>query len=130
MRLAVLSRLLEQGVSFIPKLMIASAIIGLGWLVSGAAAAAMLKALREEDVPRAGLLARFTRLLLMVFFFAMALNEIGIARDIVVVGFSAIIITLCLAVLILLWMSGPQGAARILGFRESTEDGDDGTDSR
>jgi hypothetical protein len=115
MQLDVLARLLEQAVSFVPRLIIAAAIFGLGWAISGAAAASMRRALRQEDIPRANLVARFTRLILMIFFFAMSLTEIGIARDIVVIGFSAIIITLCLATLILLWLSGPEGAARILG---------------
>jgi hypothetical protein len=63
------------------------------------------------------LIARFTRLVLMIFFFAMALTEIGIARDIVVIGFAAIMVTLGLGTLILLWLGGADGAARVLGSR-------------
>lgn len=115
MQLEVLARLLEQAVSFVPKLVIAAAIFGLGWAISGAAAASMLRALHQEDVPRATLVARFARLVLMIFFFAMALTEIGIARDIVVIGFATIMVTLGLGTLILLWLGGPEGVARLLG---------------
>jgi hypothetical protein len=130
MQLAVLARLLEQGVSFVPKLAIAAAIFGFGSFLSGAAAASILKVLRQEDVPRATLVARFARMILIIFFFAMALAEIGIARDIVIIGFAATIITLFLAVLIVLWQSGPDGASRILGPRESAKRDADATDGQ
>jgi len=60
-------------------------------------------------------------MILMIFFFAMALAEIGIARDVVIIGFALTVITLFLAVLIVLWQSGPDGASRILGPRESAK---------
>lgn len=129
MQLDVLARLLEEAVSFVPKLVIAAAIFGLGWVISGGAARALLRALRQEDIPLATLIARFARLILMIFFFAMSLTEIGIARDIVIIGFASIIITLCLAVLILLWLSGPEGAARILGSPRRTKQGAERSDS-
>jgi hypothetical protein len=129
MQLEVLARLLEQAVSFVPKLVIAAAIFGLGWVISGAAAASMLRALHQEDIPRATLIARFTRLVLMIFFFAMALTEIGIARDIVVIGFAAIMVTLCLATLILLWLGGAEGATRLLGSPRSGRRGADRDDA-
>jgi len=113
----------------VPKLVIAAAIFGLGWVISGGAARGLLRALRQEDIPLATLIARFARLILMIFFFAMSLTEIGIARDIVIIGFAAIIITLCLAVLILLWLSGPEGAARILGPARATKRGAERSDS-
>jgi hypothetical protein len=130
MQLAVLARLLEQGVSFVPKLAIAAAIVGLGSFLSGAASASMLRALQQEEIPRATLVARFARLILMIFFCAMALAEVGIAREIVIIGFAATVITLFLAVLILLWQGGPAGASRILGSRESAGQDGDGTDGR
>jgi amino acid transporter len=60
---------------------------------------------------------------------AMSLTEIGIAHDIVIIGFASIIITLCLAVLILLWLSGSEGAARILGSARRTRQGAEKSDS-
>jgi Mechanosensitive ion channel, conserved TM helix len=94
MKLGVLSGLIERGVYFIPKLIIAVVILGLGWVVAGWLAEAALRALRSEEVPGASRIAKFARLVLQLFFSAMALTELDIARQIVVIGFSVSIITL------------------------------------
>jgi hypothetical protein len=94
LQLTVISEVLRQGVLFIPKLLVAAAIFGLGWLLAGWIAGTIQHALTKEDVPRATLIARFTKVVIMLFFSAMALTELDIAREIVVIGFSVTIITL------------------------------------
>jgi hypothetical protein len=114
MQLTILSDLLERGVWFIPKLVIALIIFSLGMTIAAIASSAMLRALRREEVPRATLFSRFAKLILVIFFSAMALTEIGIAREIVIIGFTATIATTCLITVILLGFAGRAIAKRIL----------------
>ncbi|MFN8178398.1 MAG: hypothetical protein U0167_10725 [bacterium] len=114
MQLTILSDLLEQGVWFIPKLVIALVIFALGLTIAGVASSAMLRALRREEVPRASLVSRFAKLVLVIFFSAMALTELGIAREIVIIGFTATIVTTCLITILLLALAGRGVAAKIL----------------
>jgi hypothetical protein len=92
--LTILSDLLGKGILFLPKLIISFVVFGLGWLISSSATKAILKALRKEEIPRSTLIARFSKTVLLLFFSAMALAELDIAREIVIIGFATIFITL------------------------------------
>jgi hypothetical protein len=105
MRLAFLSDLLQRGVWFIPKIIIAVLIIGLGWMIGAWVRVSVEIALRREGIPRAGLMGRFARAMVIVVFSAMALTEIGIARQIVVIGFTAVIVTICLLAILGVWLA-------------------------
>lgn len=94
MQLTVLSNLIERGVGVIPKLVIAITIAGLGWVLARWVSLTLKKALTKEEIPRATLIARFAKSVLLLFFSAMALVELDIAREIVTIGFTVIIITL------------------------------------
>jgi len=94
MNLTVISDLLEGGVFFLPRLLVALIILGIGWVIAGWVAGAIQKALIKEDVPRATLVARFLKMVLLLFFSAMALTELNVAREIVIIGFTTTIITL------------------------------------
>ncbi len=93
-RLTILSDLLQRGVLFLPKIIVALVVFGFGWLISSWASRALQKALRREEIPRPTLIARFSKTVLMVFFSAMAITELDIAREIVLIGFATIFITL------------------------------------
>jgi hypothetical protein len=93
-KLNILSDLLSKGILFLPKIIIALVIFGLGWLLASWVQLSLLKALRREDVPRASLIVLFVKGILMVFITAIALVELDIAREIVIVGFATIFITL------------------------------------
>jgi hypothetical protein len=92
-RLTILSDLLGKGILFLPKLIISFVVFGLGWLISSWASKVMLKAMRKEEIPRSTLIARFSKTVLLLFFSAMALAELDIAREIVIIGFATIFIT-------------------------------------
>jgi len=94
MDLTVLSNLIERSVSVVPKLIVALIIAGVGWIISRWVGLTVRKTLAKEDVPRATLIARFSSAVLILFFSAMALVELDIAREIVIIGFTVIIITL------------------------------------
>jgi Mechanosensitive ion channel, conserved TM helix len=104
MNLTVLSDLLEGGVFFLPRLLLSLSILGIGWLIAGWVSGAIQKALIKEDIPRATLIARFSKLILVLFFSAMALTELSVAREIVIIGFTTMIVTL--GVLVIVFAAG------------------------
>ena len=114
MQLTVLSNLIEKGVLFIPKLLISLVIVGLGWIISSWVSVTIQKALAKEEVPRATLIARFSKSVLLLFFAAMALTELDIAREIVIIGFSTIIVTLGVLTIVLTARGGKSLVNRIL----------------
>jgi hypothetical protein len=118
LQLTVLSDILIQGVLFLPKLIISAVILGLGWLLAGWIAGSIQRALAKESVPRATLIARFTKVGTMLFFSAMALTELDIAREIVVIGFSVTIITLGALVIVLAVVGGKRMVSAILDTLE------------
>jgi hypothetical protein len=114
LQLTVISDVLKQGVLFIPKLLVAIVIFGLGWLLAGWIAGSIQRALSKEEVPRSTLIARFTKVVIMLFFSAMALTELDIAREIVVIGFSVTIITLGALTIVMTAMGGKRFVSKIL----------------
>jgi hypothetical protein len=93
-KLTILSDLLSKGILFLPKIIIAVLIFGLGWLLSLWAQTSILKSLYREEIPRASLISRFIRSVLLLFFSAIALVELDVAREIVIIGFGTIFITI------------------------------------
>jgi hypothetical protein len=106
MKLSVLSNMIERGVSIIPRLIIALFIFGVGWVLARGVTLSVRRALYREGVPRASLIARFANAVILLFFFAMALVELDIARVVVIIGFSVIIVTLALLTIILVTIGG------------------------
>jgi hypothetical protein len=114
LQLTVLSNVLERGVLFIPKLLISLVIVASGWLLASWIATSVQRALTKEEVPRATLIARFAKAVIMLFFSAMALTELDIAREIVVIGFSVTIVTLGVLTIVLTVTGGKRFVAKIL----------------
>jgi hypothetical protein len=121
MRLTVLSDVLQSGVLFIPKLLIALVIFGVGFAVSSRVAVGVYRGLSSEDVPKAMLIARLVKAVLILFFSAMALTEIGIAREIVIIGFSTTIGTICVIAIILVAVGGRGLIKRIIDKKEDRD---------
>lgn len=94
MKLTVLSNLIERGVLFVPRLIVALVIFGIGWIIARRVANSVYIALIKEDVPNYSLISRFTKFIIILFFSAMALVEIDIAIEIVIIGFTTVIISL------------------------------------
>jgi hypothetical protein len=93
-KLNMLSDLLSKGILFLPKVIIALVIFGLGWLLASWVQVSILKMLHREEVPRASLISRFVKSILVVFFSAISLVELDVAREIIIIGFATIFITL------------------------------------
>lgn len=94
MKLTILSNLIEHGVLFVPRLIVALVIFGIGWIIAGRVANSVYIALIKEDVPNYSLISRFAKFVIVLFFSAMALVEIDIAIEIVIIGFTTVIISL------------------------------------
>ena len=104
MRLTVLSNLIQQGVIFIPKLIVALFIFGIGWIVAGRVSNSVYISLLKEDVIQYSLISRFVKFIAILFFAAMALVEIDIAPQVVIIGFTTIMITLgIIAIAMVIW---------------------------
>lgn len=101
MNLPVLSRLIESSVLFIPKLVLALAILGIGWMIASRTSSAVVHALLKENFPNSSLIGRVVKFILIIFFFAVALTEVNIASEIVLIAFTTCFVTLGVITIIL-----------------------------
>lgn len=118
LRLPVLSDVLRVAVLFIPKLFVGLAVFIVGWVATNWMTGAVLRALTKESVPRATLIARFVKFVALFFCGAMALSQLDIAREIVVIGFSVVMITLGI-ITIFLTTNGARKS--LFGFGDTPE---------
>lgn len=93
-KMNILSDLLSKGILFLPKVIIAVGIFGAGWLLSSWVQISVLKSLHREEIPRASLISKFVKSILLIFFSAISLVELNVAREIIIIGFATIFITL------------------------------------
>ena len=103
MNLLVISKVIEQGVLFIPRLIVASVIFLIGWIISARVSKSVMHALLKESLPRATLISRFVKFVFILFFSALALTELDIAREVVMIGFATILICLCSIAVIIIY---------------------------
>jgi hypothetical protein len=106
MQLLVLSNLIEKSVGIVPRLLGALFIFGVGWFIARWVALAVRRSLGKEGIPRATLIARFSNAVILIFFSAMALVELDIARQVVLIGFSVIMITLSVLTIVVVSIGG------------------------
>ncbi len=106
MKLTVLSALLERGIYFIPKAILALVIFGAGWLVASAGARALGSTLQKENVPKSSLIARLAKAVMVIVFASMALAELDVARQIVIIGFATIIVSVAIVCVVLVIFGG------------------------
>ena len=106
MKLTILSTLIQQGVLFIPRLIIAFLILGIGWIIAGRVSNSVYNALLKEDVPHFSIISRFVKFVSLLFFASMALVDIDIATQIVVIGFTTIMISLGIILITIILLSG------------------------
>lgn len=118
-RLTTLSDLLNRGVYYFPQIILALAIFGVGWLIAFWSSRAVQRALRRESIPRATLVSRFVRAVLLLLFSAMSLVELDIAREVVIIGFATIFITLGVLSVVITAIGGKEFIQKI---QQSLED--------
>jgi hypothetical protein len=106
MQLRVLSNLIDKSVSIVPRLLGSLFIFGMGWFIARWVALTVRRGLGREGIPRATLMAQFSNAVVLIFFSAMALVELDIAREVVIIGFSVIIITLAVLTIVIATIGG------------------------
>lgn len=92
--------------AFIHKAALALVIFGIGWFVAAAASKALDNALQQEKVPKSSLVARLAKAVIIVVFSSMALVELDIARQIVIIGFTTIIVSVAVVSVALIVLGG------------------------
>jgi hypothetical protein len=112
-KLTMISDLLGKLIIYLPQILIAVSIFGLGWLLAFWAQKSVLKSLYKENIPHASLITRFIKIILMIFFSAVALTELDVAREIVIIGFATIFITLGIIAIVLTAASGKSFVEKI-----------------
>jgi Mechanosensitive ion channel, conserved TM helix len=92
--LQFLSDLLADGILIFPRVASALVIFGIGWLIAVPASRALRRVLWQGNIPFAPVISQYVRIVIVLFFTGMALAQLNIARDIVVIGFAAVFVTL------------------------------------
>lgn len=119
MKLSILSTLIQQSVIFIPKLIVALIIMGIGVIVAGRVSNSVYNSLLKENVTHYSIISRLVKFITTLFFAAMALVEIDIAPQIVIIGFSTIMITLGVLVIALVVTGGRSVLGNIIQNADS-----------
>lgn len=112
-KLTLLSDLLSKGIFYLPKIIVALFIFGIGWFLAMWTAKSVMRAMIREHIPRSSLISRFVRGVLMLFFAAMALVILDVAKEIVIIGFAVIILTLGAIAVVLVAKGGKRFIRRI-----------------
>lgn len=125
--LKFISELLREGILFFPRLITAVAILWVGWMIASWASRSLYKFLYQEKIPYSTFIAYYTKVVLIVLFFAAAFAELDIARNIIIIGFTTIIITLGVIAVILTTVHGKavMGKPKESSDIEVTEDHDE-----
>ena len=105
-KLNILSDVLNRGIVFLPKIIIAFAIFFFGWLLASWAQVTALKSLYREKIPKASLISKFIKSIILLFISALAFVELDIAREIVIIAFASIFVTLCIMAIVLTILGG------------------------
>ena len=112
-KLTIFSNFLGMVIFYVPKIIVSLIILGIGWLISAWGGRVARKVLITENVPRAGLITQFIKTVFFLFFSAMALVELDIAREIVVIGFATIFISLGLLTVVTAAVGGKEFIKRL-----------------
>jgi len=119
MKLTIISGLIQQGVVFIPRFIVALFIFMIGWIVAGRISNSVYNSLLKEDVQHYSIISRFVKFIAVLFFAAMALVEINIAAEIVIIGFTTIMITMGVIAIALVILGGKSSVNNLINNVDS-----------
>jgi hypothetical protein len=106
----------------LPKIIGAVVIFGAGWLAALWAAGAIKRDLSNDHVPGAAPIAYFARVFLIISFSSIAIFELDMAREIVIIGFASASITLGAIAVILTFIFGREWVGRIRPAQEKKQE--------
>lgn len=107
---------------FVPQIFIAVLILFVGLLMANFFSRAALLAMVNANVPSARLLSSTVRVFILILTVTMALEEIGVAKSVVVTSFSIAFGAVMLALAIAFGLGGKEVARRILERQFSIEE--------
>ena len=124
-KLTILSDLLIKGILLLPRIITALVIFGLGWFLASLVQISVLNILNREEIPRASLISKFTKSLLLIFFSAIAFVELDFAREIIIIGFATIFITLGVIAIVITAINAKDFIRRIGNSLKEEKDEDE-----
>jgi Mechanosensitive ion channel, conserved TM helix len=125
MRVPVIDQLLERFLLYLPNVLVALIIMVLGYFLGNFLGRAALIASVNAGVRLAGLLSRGVKTFIMIFAFAMALEQLGIGRSTVIAAFTIVFGGAVLALALAFGLGG-QDLARKLLEKRLKKDGESG----
>jgi hypothetical protein len=124
LKIRAIDDLVSQFVLYIPRVLSAVLIIIVGYIVTGFISRAMLISAVNRGYHFAKLLAEAARILLILLFIAMALEQLQVAPGIVVSAFSIIFGGIVLALAISFGVGGIEAAKKIIEQVDRKEEGE------
>jgi hypothetical protein len=106
LNLQIAMNLVSQAFTYLPQLLIATAILLLGAAISAFVRRSVLIAAVNAGLPSARLLAGGAQTALMVLFLAMALEHLGVGRQVILVSFTILFGGLVLALALAFGLAG------------------------
>jgi hypothetical protein len=127
LKVPAIENLLEQFLLYLPNIFVAVLLIIVGYLLGNFLGRTILIAAVNAGMRFAGVLARGVKILIFVFAFAMALEQLGIGRNIVVVAFTILFSGIVFALALAFGLGGKDMARDYLKkrFKEESEEKDD-----
>ncbi len=122
LQVRAIDSLIAQFVLYLPRVLAAVLILVIGYIVTGFIGRAVLISAVNRGYHFARLLAEAVRLLLVVLFVAMALEQLQVAPNIVVASFSIIFGGIVLALAIAFGVGGIDSAKRIIEKEREKKD--------
>lgn len=122
MGLTVLSRLIDRSVFYLPNLALVALIVAVGILVSNVVGERVSQALQDEGFGRAGLFGRIVKGVLQAVVGALALWQLGFARQIVLAAFYIAFGALGVAFALAMGIGGARAIQRALERAMSSDD--------
>jgi len=117
LEMPILDRMVEAFFLYLPKLFVAVGILALGFLLANFLSRAALLLAVNEELPVPRLVAGTVRLLVNVLAFAMAMEQLGIARNTVTVAFAIAFGALMLGLALAFGLGGKDLARELLAKR-------------
>jgi hypothetical protein len=117
LRIAVLQHAVDSFLVFLPKLLVAVLIIFLGALAANFFARAALLAAVNDNLPSPQLLSDTVRVVIFVLAISMAFEEVGLARETILIAFAIVFGALMLGLAIAFGVGGQELARQFLERR-------------
>jgi hypothetical protein len=110
LNIPVIERILERFILYLPNIFIAAIILFLGYLLSNFLGRAALIASVNAGLRLAGLIAKFVKLTIFLLSVTMALEQLGIGRETIVIAFAIIFGGIVLAFALAFGLGGRDAA--------------------